>query len=205
MATRKEQAAQTQAALKSAARRVFERQGYLSTKITDITAEAGRAAGSFYSHFSSKETLLEALLLDWLTQTPNAPADIAPPPADLSQREVLRERVVAAYWDTYKAHRPEIRALQQAALVHPEFARRLAHIRHAQLGLLRTNLSALADAGHELPGDPPVVASAVNAMLEQFCQLWVIEGGEPIGRDLGDEEAVDTLTDLILRGIAGRR
>ncbi|WP_328770076.1 TetR/AcrR family transcriptional regulator [Streptomyces sp. NBC_00286] len=200
MATRrKEQAAQTEAALKEAARRVFDRQGYLATKITDITAEAGRAAGSFYSHFKSKDELLEALLLDWLAQPQQEQPE--PGPADLSQRTVLRERVVAAYWRVYTAHRPEIRALHQAAMVNADFAQRLMQIRHAQLGLMRANLQQIADAGHTLPGDPAVVASAVNAMLEQFCHIWIIQGGEPIGRELEADEAIDTLTDLILRGI----
>lgn len=46
------------------------------------------------------------------------------------------------------------------------------------------------------------MASAVNAMLEQFCHIWIIQGGEPLGRELEADEAIDTLTDLILRGIA---
>ncbi|MFC4530311.1 TetR/AcrR family transcriptional regulator [Sphaerisporangium dianthi] len=201
-ASRKEKAAQTETSLKEAARRVFARDGYLNAKITDITTEAGRSAGSFYKHFAGKQEVLQALLSDWLAQ---AGEDLSVHEAgdDLSSEPALRARV-AAYWHTYKAHLPEIQALGQAALVDPEFAERVAQIRHAQLRTMREHLQRLQAAGFDLPGDPAVLASAFNALLEGFCAVW-LTGGEPIGRSLGDDEAIDTLTGLLRHGLTGPR
>jgi hypothetical protein len=50
-----------------------------------------------------------------------------------------------------------------------------------------------------------VLASAFNALLEGFCRVWIAGGGEPIGRPLSDQEAIDTLTRLLLYGLAGQR
>jgi AcrR family transcriptional regulator len=199
--SRKAQAAQTEAALKEAARRVFARSGYHGAKITDITTEAGRSAGSFYKHFGGKDDLLRALLADWLAE---AGADLAADPvgSDLSQEPALRARV-AAYWHTYRAHLAEIRALREAAQADRAFAESLGAMRHAGLATMRRHLERMRDGGHALPGDPAVLASAFNALLEGCCQAWIADGGEPIGRPLGDEEAIDTLTRLLLRGLAG--
>ena len=112
---------------------------------------------------------------------------------------------MAAYWHTYRAHLPEIRALGEAAQVDPAFAESLAAMRHAGLATMRRHLERLRDTGHALPGDPAVLASAFNALLEGFCQVWIAGGGEPIGRPLGDREAIDTLTRLLLYGLAGQR
>ena len=98
---RVEQAAGTEAALKDAARRVFARKGYLNAKITDITTEAGRAAGSFYNHFTSKEDLLKGLLADLLAESDrNAVEGDSQHSADFTDREIgrasCRERVLVA-------------------------------------------------------------------------------------------------------------
>jgi len=201
--SRRARAAQTEAALKEAGRAVFARSGYLDAKITDIAAEAGRSVGSFYQHFAGKQELLQALLADWTDQ---AGEELAAHPAggDLSEEPALRARV-AAYWHTYRAHLPEIRALGQAAQVSPAFAEQLGHIRHAELQTMREHLDQLRAAGFELPGDPAVLASAFNALLEGFCATWIAAGGEPIGRALSDEEAINTLTGLLTHGLTGRR
>jgi AcrR family transcriptional regulator len=196
-------AAQTEAALKEAGRRVFARSGYLDAKITDIVAEAGRSVGSFYKHFTGKEDLLQALLADWTAQAGQELADHEAG-SDLSEEPALRARV-AVYWHTYRAHLPEIRALGQAAHISPTFAGQLVQIRHAELQTMREHLERLRAAGFELPGDPVVLASAFNALLEGFCAIWIAEGGEPIGRPLSDNEAIDTLTGLLAHGLTGPR
>jgi hypothetical protein len=57
----------------------------------------------------------------------------------------------------------------------------------AEFGLrLREIISAAA--GIPLPGEPRLLVSAMNSMLDQFAYT---------------EEVIDTLTDLLHRGIAG--
>src|SRR3954454_12826746 len=52
----------TRAALVTAARTVFERDGYLNARLTDITAEANCATGSFYTYFTNKAEIFAAVL-----------------------------------------------------------------------------------------------------------------------------------------------
>src|SRR5262249_20101560 len=54
--------ARTRAALISAARTVFERDGYLDSRLADIAKEAQCAIGSFYTYFANKEEIFAAVL-----------------------------------------------------------------------------------------------------------------------------------------------
>ncbi|MEU6719647.1 TetR/AcrR family transcriptional regulator [Nonomuraea sp. NPDC046802] len=198
---RKAKAAATEAALKAAALRVFERSGYINAKVTDITKEANRSAGSFYSHFPHKEALLEALLADWIVEmgeelTTHTGAH------DLTNREHLRWHV-AVVWNTYERRRPVLIALQQAALSSEAFAQRMLEFRYEETATLRAHLDDMQAKGIRLAGRSDVLASAILALLEQFCRVWLLEGGEPITPKLSDEEAIDTVTDLLLYGLTG--
>jgi AcrR family transcriptional regulator len=193
---RRLQAAQTEAELKAAAVRVFGRLGYLNTKITDITAEAGRAAGSFYTHFANKEALLEALLTDLLAEG-DAGAVSPGHGDDFRDREVVRWHV-ATYWDFYRRHRTIVVALQQAATVDEAFARRSQEMLEPDLGHIAGHLAAL-----KLPGDPLVVASMFTALLSTFAATWLAGNGPDLGRELSDDEAIETLTSFVYAGIGG--
>lgn len=94
MGTRDERASRTRADLMAAAKRLFGEHGYLDTKIADIAAGAGRAVGSFYTHFDDKKQLLTALRNE-LTET------AAPGPAS---EDPIREHVTAC-WTALRTHR----------------------------------------------------------------------------------------------------
>ena len=193
---RKEQAALTAAALKQAARTVFARNGYLNTKITEITTEAGRASGSFYNHFASKEDLLVALLAD-IQRGVDGRVDRHGEDHDLSDPAVLRAHV-EVFYTTFRTFRPEMIALNQAAMVDPEFALQLQTMMAPERDVMIAHVQLLQEQGVDLPGPPALVAGAMIALMWQFAYEHVaLESGLP------DAEAIDLLTAFILRGIAG--
>lgn len=195
--SRRQRAAGTEVALKQAAREVFAERGYLNTKITDITAAAGRATGSFYNHFASKEELLEALLRDMLAAADEAVVDVAGHDADFSKQSAIRWHV-AAFWAFYQAHLPEMVAVKQAAMVDPELGRRLQQIMADDDQHMIEHFSHLPNP----PAEPLVTISAMNALMEGFAYTWLVVNPSN-GETITDEEAIDTLTNLLHHGLTG--
>jgi AcrR family transcriptional regulator len=201
---RVEQAAGTEAALKDAARRVFAQKGYLNTKITDITAEAGRAAGSFYNHFTSKEDLLKALLADLLAESDRdvIAADSAHS-GDFTNRDAVRWHV-EAYWRFYARNTVELTALRQAALVNAEFGAQMQALINQDTSHIRDHLDPIAAAGRTLPGRPDVVLAMFAGLLDGFGSQWHMSGGQFGESHVDEDEAIDALTDFIYRALNGQ-
>ncbi|WP_330256477.1 TetR/AcrR family transcriptional regulator [Nocardia sp. NBC_00565] len=195
--SRREKSAETEQALKAAALRLFAERGYLNTKITDITTAAGRAAGSFYNHFASKEELLQALLKDMAAagdQRAEDPSHIA----DFSDPEGVRYHV-AGYWKFAREHTSELRAMSQAALVSPEFARMLGEFGIAQRADVLDHFDGFADQGLH----PPSTVDASVAMMYSMTQSMLVQV-EDGTVELTDEQAIEGLTRFIYRGLTGR-
>lgn len=203
MGVRKVRAAETEAALKDAARRQFAERGYLNTKITDITAAAGRATGSFYEHFASKEDLLRILLTDMHGQAGEAFDVGEHPPHDLTDPDQLREHLAVA-WNVMRDNRPVMTALFESALAAGPASGALWVRLTEDTRMLREHLEYLRTRGHQLPGDPTLIAAAMGGMLSMLAYALLPADSEASpGPAYSDPDIIDAVTKLLLSGLSG--
>jgi AcrR family transcriptional regulator len=205
MGVRKARAAETEEALKAAARRQFAERGYLNTKITDITAAADRATGSFYQHFATKEDLLQALLADMHGQAGEALGGAGHPPHDLTDPAQLRAHLATA-WGVMRDNRPVMTALFESAMAAGPASGALWERLAADTGMLREHLEYLKEQGSPLPGDPALIAAAIGGLLSMLAYaLLPATPDAPVsgGPGYSDPQILDALTNLLLHGLAG--
>ena len=185
MGVRKIRAAETEAALKEAARRLFADRGYLNTKITDITAAAGRATGSFYEHFASKEDLLRVLLADMHEQAGSQFDSAEHSPHDLTDPGQLRDHLAVA-WSVMRANRSVMSALFESAMAAGPASGALWERLTEDTVMFREHLEYLRARGHQLPGDPTLIAVAMGGMLSMLAYALL-----PLDQEHPDQEHPD--------------
>jgi AcrR family transcriptional regulator len=166
-------AARNRAALAAAARRVFERDGFVAARITDIADEAGLAHGSFYSHFRTKEDALAAVLAEiageMLHPGPELP-DARDPAAAI-------EAANLAYLQAYQRNAALMVVLEQLASVDKDFLslrleRSRAFIERNAGFIRRLQHDGLADRGL----DPELAALALSVMVSRSAYAVLAVG-----------------------------
>jgi AcrR family transcriptional regulator len=180
-----------------AAREVFERDGFLDARITDISAAAGVAHGSFYTYFRSKAEVFRTLVagtMDDLYASLGGAAP-GPDPGRLDDPAVVvqgidraNRRFVAMYrentalmalFEQVTTFDPEVRALRLAAR-----ERMVARVRHSIERMQADGLVAAdLDAGYSAHG--------LVAMVNGLVHYWLV-----LGADLEEDRLVDSMTRL---------
>jgi len=165
----------TRAVLVSAARRVFERDGFLQARITDITAEAGVATGSFYTYFAGKEEAFAAVLED-LDEEMLHPGLVVPA-ADRDDPVAVIEATNRAYLESYRRNAKLMGLMEQVAQVDPEFRelrvrRTRAFIQRNTRALRRLQERELADPDL----DPALAALALSTMVSKTAYARYVLG-----------------------------
>lgn len=175
----------TRAALVEAARTVFERDGFLESRVIDITTEARCSAGTFYTYFENKEQAFAAVLLQVKEEMlhpglPHVPDDGDP-------RAVI-EASTRAYLETYGRNARLMALMEQVANISPEF-QRLRRDRGA--AFVDRNARSIADlqtrglADPDL--DPELASRSLSGMISRLAFFHFVvdaELGEPSPADL---------------------
>ncbi|TYP90843.1 TetR/AcrR family transcriptional regulator [Blastococcus xanthinilyticus] len=191
-----ERARAMRARLLAAAREVFERDGFLDARVTDISAAAGVAHGSFYTYYRSKTDVFRALVaatMDELYASLGSAAEtdrgVRDRPADpLPAIERANRRFVAMYrentalmalFEQVTTFDAEVRALRQAAR-----ERMVGRVRHSIEGFQAAGLVA-ADL------DAEYSAHALVAMVNALVHYWLVLGG-----NFDEERLVRAMTRL---------
>lgn len=91
---RTEQAVQTRAMIRSAARGLFERQGFRATTVAQIAGEAGVSSATVYAVFGGKSAILREMM-DELEAAAGAHVIIDPL---LAERDPGRQLAIFAHW-----------------------------------------------------------------------------------------------------------
>lgn len=193
--------ARTRQALVDAARQVFERDGFLEARITDIAAEARVATGSFYTYFTSKEDVFTAVVEEVSEEM------LHPRLHELADRDdpiAVIEAANRAYLLAYRRNARLMALLEQVAQIDDDFrALRLRRARafgarNAQ-AIARLQERGLADGAL----DPRLAAHALSSMVSRMAYLrYVLRL---------DATSLDALTETLTRlwanalGISPRR
>ncbi len=186
--------ARTRAALIAAARKVFERDGYLDAKLTEITRTAHCATGSFYTYFANKEEIFAAVL-------EQAQQDMMHPGmgrvGGTDDANAVLEASNRAYLEAYQRNAKLMGLLEQVAQVDPEF--RAFRSRRADAFIARNaaGIADLQERGIADPGVDPLLASrALSGMVSRLAYSAFVLGEVPQAGAGDFESLVLTVTRL---------
>jgi AcrR family transcriptional regulator len=183
----------TRARLIEGGKRVFERDGFLQARISDIATEAEVSHGAFYHYFDSKETLfreiaseVEVRLVSMDDVEQNGAQNGARRPGPI-------ERIRAANRSYLAAYRQEARIMRVIEEVsrYDDDVREVRRQRDDDLAArLMSAISRLQKEGlADGRVDVRYAATALGGMVAKFAEQLFIGGG-----NFDQEKAVDQLT-----------
>ena len=157
-----------------AAVRVFARQGFHATRVSDIADEAGVAYGLVYHYFSSKEQVMNELFSErWsllLSAISEADSGAASPRDKLGQ-------VAAFIVDSYR-HDPELMKviIVEVTRAANSFGRtHLAEIRRAYEGIAKIVAEGQEQGAFRLDVDPDFASMSFYGAIEQLLSGWIFD------------------------------
>jgi AcrR family transcriptional regulator len=168
---------ETRARLVAAAKQIFERDGFLDARISDIAERAGLSHGSFYHYFESKEEVFREVANE-VDARLTAPMDtvILDPTSHLSPAERIRQ-AMRLHMESYRDEARIMGVIEQVSRFDQEVsAARNArhHYYHEEMANSIRSLQRHGLVDADL--DPEVTAAALGSMTFRFPEMWFVQG-----------------------------
>jgi len=179
------------ARLLEGAKEVFEEDGFLEARISDIAERAGLSHGSFYHYFESKEEIFREVAAE-VDERLSAPLNsvILDPSSTAPPHERIHE-AIRRHLESYREEARIIGVIEQVSRYdeHIRAVRLARHQRYTQQitdSVRRLQRHGMADGRL----NPMIAASSLGAMTDRFAEMWLVQGF----LDCRFNEAVDQLT-----------
>jgi len=168
--------------------------------IDDLARGAGISRPTFYFYFPSKDAVL-LTLLDRVTVEAEAELAAAGLPAALPTDPVTHWRAgIAAFYETFRRHRPVALACAEVRATNPEVRRLWATVTEGWVRLTADAIEAERERGAAPPGLPARdLAVVLNSMNERAMHATFGGGGPAVA----EADVVDVLLDVWLKAIYG--
>lgn len=172
--------------LLQAARRVFERMGFLDARVADIVAEANVAQGTFYTYFDSKDAVFRAVAaeaIDEMLEALRVPVQSGDPYTRVHD-------ALVRYIATYREHARIIGLIEQAATITEELrelrlALREGFVQRSERGFARMQAEGVVDPDL----NARLTAELLGAMVDHTCYIWFT-----LGKEFDEDELLDAMT-----------
>jgi TetR/AcrR family transcriptional regulator, cholesterol catabolism regulator len=193
-------------AIRAAAGRVFHRQGFAATKLTDVAEEAGMDRASLYYYVGSKEQLFREVVSDAALANIVEAERIAETEAPARERLA---RLIASLMTSFERHFPYLYVLVQedfqklnhhADETDSEWMTVLRDWNDRYVNAVKSVVSQGLRSGELRSSLPPgIIANALIGMVDS-SHMWFRPNGMMDAAEIGAGMA-----DMLLDGLAGPR
>ena len=181
-----------------AARAVFCEKGYGEALTMEIAARAGVVEGSIYRYFDGKRDLLIKVVEEWYRQT------LASYDAELRSVHGTRQRLRFMIWKHLSILRGEpdmCRLVLRELRADPGYRDTVVYELNREYTQRTMDIIEQGIRNGELRADAPrrIVRDLIFGGIEHLTWSYLRHEG-----DFSPEEAADSITDLVYRGLAGQ-
>jgi AcrR family transcriptional regulator len=179
----------TRARLVEGAKEIFERDGFLDARISDIAERAGLSHGSFYHYFDSKEEVFREVA-EAVENSLSAPLNsvILDPTSHAAPQDRIRE-AMRRHMESYRQEARIMGVIEEVSRYNEEVAAVRAERHKRYTRTVAESIRQLQEHGLADPElDPEIVAFVLGAMTVRFPEVWFVQGWVNCSFDKGVEQ-----------------